>query len=526
MRKKMVLMIMGTVLCSSTLYGCTSSSSTTPVNTAAGTPGDKPTKLQMLISRPSTHGDYDNMLVWKEYEKISGITVVWNAIPDANFVEKRNILLAGGDLPDAIFRARLTNADLAARGADGTFIPLNDLINKYAPNFKKLMDQYPEVQKGVTQADGNIYSLPYFSDFQSANYGYKMFLNEAWAKRLGQSSPATTDEFYNLLTAFKSSDANGNGTADEVPLTAPGIYPIIVALEGFWGLGNRGLVHQFVDVDEAAGKLRFIPTDGRYKELLEYIHKLYADKLLDSEIFTMDTAKLTAKGEAGTVGAFVFANPVPIGNTHKDEYAGMNTLKGPHGDQLIAAINPLVRASGAFVITKANRHLEETMKWVDHWYSDEGARLFLMGVEGKTYTKTADGGYQFVEEITKNPKGLTLDEAAGQYLAWPGGGFPGIQAGVYTKSGSSFPASVQATERVKNYFPKVVWPEFTYTQEETDILASIGSDIATYVNEMQVKFISGAVPFTEWDKYVSTLQKMNLEQYMAVYNQAYKRFSN
>lgn len=33
-------------------------------------------------------------------------------------------------------------------GAQGTFVKLNDLIDKYAPNFKKLMDKYPDLKKG------------------------------------------------------------------------------------------------------------------------------------------------------------------------------------------------------------------------------------------------------------------------------------------------------------------------------------------------------------------------------------------
>lgn len=525
MNKKKAFFMITALLVSMTLYGCTSNNSNEEASPGNTEPSQsKPSQLRILMSQAPTHNNYDDMLVWQEYETISGIRIDWNAVPDADFVEKRNILLAGGDLPDAIFRARLTNADLAARGGDGTFIPLNDLIEQYAPNFKKLMDKHPEVKKGITQVDGNIYSLPHFSEFQSANYGYKMFINQAWMDQLNILAPTTTDEFYNLLAAFKTGDANGNGAMDEVPLTAPSLPPVIDALKGFWGLGNRGMVHQLVDVDEKTGKVRFIPTDERYKSLLEFVSKLYQEQLLDPEIFTMNTAKLTAKGEANTIGAFLFSNPVPIGNTYKDDYVGMNALKGPYGDQMISAVNPQLRASGAFVITKANKYPEETMKWVDYWYSDEGARLFLMGVEGKTYTKAADGTYEYTAEIANNPNGLTLDEAAGQYLAWPGGSFPGIQMGAYTKSGSSFPSAIAATELVQDYFPKEIWPEFTYSQEETDLLSSIGNDISTYVNEMQVKFVSGALSFSEWDKYVSTLDKMGLEQYMEVYAQAYERF--
>ncbi|GIN73955.1 ABC transporter substrate-binding protein [Bacillus sp. J14TS2] len=481
--------------------------------------------LKMLVSRSPVHADYSDMLVWKEYEKISGVHIEWELVPDTNFVEKRNILLASGDYPDAIYRAQLNNSDIAARGSDGIFISLNDLIEEHAPNLVKLFEKYPEVKAGITQADGNIYSLPFVSDFQSANYGAKLFLNKKWMDRIGADEPTTTDELYQLLKDFKEQDANGNGQNDEIPITGTEIASIENALKGFWGLGNRGGAHPMVDIDESTNDLRFIPTADQYKEVLEYLAKLYNEGLIDKEIFTMDTSKLTAKGEDDTVGAFIFANPVPIGQKTKDDYIGLQALKGPHGDQLISSLNPVLRNSGAFVITNVNKYPEETMEWVDYWYSEEGMKLFFMGKEGETFTKVGEDEYQYVDDIVSNPQGLTLDEAVGKYLAWPGAGQPTVQTEKFSKGGASYPSAIDATSKVSDYFPNEIWPQFTYTQEESDLLASTGNDLTTYVDEMKVKFITGETPFTEWNKYVDTLNKMGLDDYMDVYNQAFERFS-
>ncbi|WP_158299382.1 extracellular solute-binding protein [Paenibacillus antri] len=488
------------------------------------TSGGEPITLKMLTSRAPVHGDFGNMLVWREYEALSGVHVEWEQVPDANFAEKRNILLASGDVPDAIFRAQLQNSDIMKYGADGVFIPLNDLIERHAPNLKRIFELYPEVEKGITQPDGNIYSLPFVSDFQSANYGSKLFLNEKWMGRIGAKEPTTTEEYYALLKGFKEGDANGNGAMDEVPLTAPNIDAVINALRGFWGLGNRGSAHAMVDMDEEKGELRFIPADERYRELLEYIARLYNEKLLDEEIFTMNNPKMTAKGEADTVGSFVFVNPVPIGQTTKDDYIGMNALVGPRGDRMVSSINPKIRASGAFVITHRNAHPEETMKWVDYWYSEEGMKLFFMGVEGGTFRSLGEDRYEYVEDITHNPSGLTLDEAVGQHLAWPGAGQPTVQTEKFSKGGASYPSALEATAKVNAHFPKEVWAAFTYTSDESDVMASVGNDLTTYVNEMTVKFITGAAPFTEWGAYTDTLKRMGLEQYMQTYRQAYDRY--
>ncbi|MFD2115765.1 extracellular solute-binding protein [Paenibacillus yanchengensis] len=542
MTRKTVLSIVTYVVLMTLLVACGSSGnsggtpSTTPGTTEqAGetnkpgnggeAAGNEPITLKMLASRTPVHADYKDMMVWKDYEQMSGVTVEWDLVPDANFVEKRNILLAGGDYPDAIYRALLSNSDVMARGGEGVFIKLNDLIEQHAPNLMKLFEKYPEVRSGITQADGNIYSLPFVSDFESANYGGKMFINKKWLDQIGMAEPETTDDFYKMLKAFKEKDGNGNAQADEIPLTSTDIESIINALKGFWGLGNRGGAHPLVDMNEETNELRFIPGDDRYKEVLEFLNKLYKEDLIDKEIFTMNSSKLTAKGEDDLVGSFIFPNPVPIGQKTKDNYIGMHALKGPYGDQIITSVNPVLRNAGAFVITNKNQHPERTMQWVDYWYSEEGMELFFMGKEGETFTKTADGQYQYVEDITNNPNGLTLDEAVGQHMPWPGSGQPTVQTEKFSKGGASYPSAMEATAKVSEHFPKEVWTPFTHTQAESDFLASVGNDITTYVNEMKVKFISGSVPFSEWEKYMDTLNKMGLNDYMDVYKEAYNRYT-
>ena len=47
-----------------------------------------------------------------------------------------------------------------------------------------------------------------------------MWYNGTWLDKLNvKELPKTTDELYDLLTRFKNEDPNGNGKADEIPLT-------------------------------------------------------------------------------------------------------------------------------------------------------------------------------------------------------------------------------------------------------------------------------------------------------------------
>src|SRR5699024_7093174 len=113
---------------------------------------------------PATNPDWNDVLIWNEYEKMTNIDVNWEMVPYESREEKRNLALGGGELPDVFHGAGIPVSDQAKYGKEGVFIPLNDLIDEYAPNFKSIMEQYPEVEKSITMPDGNIYALPLIGD--------------------------------------------------------------------------------------------------------------------------------------------------------------------------------------------------------------------------------------------------------------------------------------------------------------------------------------------------------------------------
>ena len=47
----------------------------------------------------------------------------------------------------------------------------------------------------------------------------KLWFNYDWLEKLGLEEPQTTEELYEVLKAFKTQDPNGNGKANEIPLT-------------------------------------------------------------------------------------------------------------------------------------------------------------------------------------------------------------------------------------------------------------------------------------------------------------------
>src|SRR5699024_7569889 len=82
--------------------------------------------------------DWNDILVFNEYEKMTNINVNFELIPADSIPEKKNLRLGSGELPDAFYNMGLSQKDLKKYGEQGIFIKLNDLIENYAPNLNAL----------------------------------------------------------------------------------------------------------------------------------------------------------------------------------------------------------------------------------------------------------------------------------------------------------------------------------------------------------------------------------------------------
>ena len=484
----------------------------------------KPITMKAMVNRHAVQPPWNDILVWQEYEKMTGIKMEWEEVT-SELAAKRSLALASGEYPDIFYRANVSDAEIIKYGAEGVFLSLGDLIDKYAPNYKKFLNENPDAKKGITMADGNMYSLLYYMDVDANRITPKLFFNQEWLNRVGKSIPTTTEEFYALLKAFKDGDGNGNGKDDEIPWAAQNLEFIVNSLYGAWGLRNRGASHPYVDMDEQTGKLRFIPIQNEYKEMLQYLNKLYTEKLVDQEIFTMNIAQLVAKGEQDLVGVFSHTNNQQIGSTASPKFVGQTeALEGPNGHKLAMRLSNVAH-KGAFLITDKCKYPEAAMRWVDYFYSMEGGYFLFLGVEGVSYEKKADGTYDFYDKIVKEiPAGSTYDQVISAYVPIAGLNNPTIGKREYFRGAVMNPVGIGTAENLAPYVPKEIWAPFNYSLQDMDRLAALEGDIKSYIDQMQAQFIQGKASFADWDKYVSEIKKMGLEEYMEIYNIGYENY--
>jgi len=476
------------------------------------------------VAGPYTKGDFNDLAIWKEYEKISGIKVVFESVVSSGASEKIGLMFASNTLPDFFFKCQLSKTDVAKYAADGLLIPLDPYLKEYAPNFSKYLEADPSISKNIKMTDGKIYSFCYLVTAAPSRISPKLFVNNKWLQQSGIAMPKTTDDLYNALVAFRDSDYNGNGQKDEIGLVMDGPAGIYTALYGCFGLMTRGTAGGRWDIDEATNELRFIPTSDRYKEMLQYINKLYTEKLIDQEYFTTEIAKVTAKAQQNIIGFAFIHNNSYLGDIKDDFVTLPAPLIGPHGDQLYVGKTVPVGGLTAH-ITNVNKYPVETVRWIDYFYSEEGIRLYFMGIEGETYYIDENGNPQFTDYVKNNPDGLNMEEALGRYVCWSGGANPSVADDKHFGNHLISQITVDAANALLPYTPKEVWGSFTYTPQESKELSVLQQDIGTYIDEMTAKFVTGQESFDKWDEYVATIEKMGLSEYRKIVQAALDRYN-
>jgi len=478
----------------------------------------------MARIKPMNSKPYKDMPILKEYEELTNVHIEWTEVQDSAWNEKLNLVFASGDLPDAIYPSVNDDALILRYGSQGQIIPLEDLIEKWAPNLSKILKERPDLKSFITAPDGHIYALPVGEEAAFLNVADNLFIDKIWLDKLGLSIPKTTEEFYQVLKAFKEKDPNGNGKADEIPLSfvqEKGLAFWINSMFGSFGVLDNALHLMVKD-----GKVLFSPSLPGYKEGITYFHKLADEGLLDPESFTQNYSQFTAKGkmEETVLGSIICFLPHGIVGTEKvdKEYVVVGPLAGPGGDRLWNK-NPGIPglSRSGFAITSANKHPEATMRWIDQFMdSSDNAFIIQMGHIG--WDRTDSGQWFATSEGDYIPKDMSWGEW--RHIDQPGSSAAYLMVHPEDrKLDKNAGAKESFCVPYRPYFPKEVVPSVYMDPDAQNELTMLSTDINSYVEHMKAKWILDGGVDAEWEKYLGKLQDMNVDRYVEIYQEVFDR---
>lgn len=492
----------------------------------------KPLTLKMWAQRLGSYrgNDYNDKISFQEMEKRTNVKINFEISTGTGYEEQFNLMMASQDLPDLILYSSW-DKNAATYGQQGALLPLEDLIAEHAPNFSRILAEYPELRGQITAADGHIYYLPNLA--LEGQLLVQMFpqIRFDWLDKLGLDEPETTDEWYQVLKAFKELDANGNGLTDEIPYVPLNISNLMMMFAPAWGFNYQGAQTGFF-IDN--GVVKYSPYEDRYVELLEYLNRLYAEGLMDptyaSGDYSTNYANLREKVSnditgvwMGWAGSFMGTFRTLKQDDPNFHIGPIAPPKGPYGDQW--HISARWQSSGiGMAIASTTKHPVEAIKWLDYQYSEEGILLNNFGVEGVSYDMI-NGYPTFKPHVFNNPDGLSPEESLLTYV--PGGGsWATVSDGRYLEQyNPPEPPGYTVTERVAPYVNMSrMLPPVQFTQEEQRILTPIMMDLTTFVEENVNNFILGRKPLSEFPKFQQDLKKMQIEKVISIYQDAYNRF--
>jgi putative aldouronate transport system substrate-binding protein len=163
------------------------------------------------------------------------------------------------------------------------------------------------------------------------------------------------------------------------------------------------------------------------------------------------------------------------------------------------------------------------MRYLDYFYNSEGTKLVRLGVEGLTYQRGPNGKYEYMDWVSKDPQGRTVDRMVGTFTIFPGGGIPQMITDDIDLSAAQWPEIKASTNNYLPYLPQE-YLRLSFTQDEIIELNAMSNDILTYIEEMEIKYTTGIESFGNWDTFIRNLERMNARRYTELYDVAYQRW--
>lgn len=500
--------------------------------------------LKVLVAQSPFVQDINTNEFTQYYEDKTNVHIEWDVLSadltgDAK-TQKINVLLASGSYPDVFMLnpnagagALINRSIQVVYGEQGVFLPLNNLIDKYTIHIKKMLAEDKYIKQSATTPNGNIYGLPSMSYVYHLTAPNKMWVYEPWLKKLGIKEPETTEEFYQMLKAFKERDPNGNGKADEIPLAAIGtrlnwgVIPFLMSAFTYYS----DFTSSSKNYIQENGKVEFVPSKLEFKEGLKFIRKLYTEGLLVKDFITMDSKQITALGENPDTpvlgaapslwwGSFTI-NEGPSGR-FKD-YTAIAPLKGPKGLRIApVGLFPSADAS-AFNITKDCKYPEVAIRWIDWFFSFEGGLTGMYGLEGKGWRRGNEGE----KSISGGP---ALFATLGDYGK--------IQNTHWSNMAQFYEPEKQRLGIVATEIESRLYnlthdkyemfkiskniPDMYMTEKQSTDLAELDVLINKSVEQWIAQFITGAKDLDkDWDSFVNELDRLGLKRSLEIRQEVY-----
>lgn len=329
------------------------------------------------------------------------------------------------------------------------------------------------------------------------------------------SMPTTTDEFEAVLKAFKEQDANGNGDAsDEIPFSTDPNNKHIEAMAGYFGLPMNKL-----GIAIQNEKVVYGGVSNTYREFLSWFHKLYAEGLVDVELYTQDSSTWEGKGNQDLYGVSIAYG--------SNEFTGIPAAEERGDFDSMPVLNTdkdgiWLRDTEGFsvyrtqaVITNKAEHPEIICRWFDNAFALENGIGCNRGPVGVIVNKE-DDGYHAIDTTT-------LSEEDQEKYSW-GNLWPQSLPKYlpvdfeFVEEHPMYDEKKATEEAYEANLTKEIIPSYWIDLDKIDTFSDTNTAIKDFFEQQQAQFVCGELDIdndADWQAYVDGMYSLGLEDWVA-----------
>lgn len=483
--------------------------------------------VQGNLGLQSSYLTADESPFHKGLQEMTGIKIDWQfPVEGSDGTAAYNMLLQEAELPNIIsgyvFDATEANELMDA----GLIVDLTDYVQKYAPDYwAYITDPANEIDyKSLQTTDGKLWGFGAFMETDENITYLGPVIRKDWLEECGLSEPVTLEDWENVLVTFKQKYGAVFSFAQN-RFNWAGISS---------GTGAFATLEAKYYVDDN-GKVQLGNAQVEWKKMMETLNRWYNMNLIDIDFARNTDNDVRAKVLRNEVGVAVTAMSQMTAwiKDAQEQHTGAEWMGIEYPREAPGAPTKYIyteagkrSANNAAVITTSSSEEEiiAACKLLNYGFTEDGILYWNYGQEGVSYEINENGEPQFTKLVTEDPLGIT--EACVKYTGTHAAGIS-IQQWSYAKAKFAPEAVEAVTKWVSNTVAKdYILPT---TPKEADVAAQVTdykSSIATYVNEMALKFVTGKEPLNDanWKKYLKQLEGYGLNDLLKLEQEAYEAY--
>ncbi len=469
--------------------------------------------------------DFNEHSVFQAVEERTGVHLEFVAAGGMGDAEALTLWAAAGTLPDLIPNAAANypgGGEVAV--ADDILLDVFPYL-EYAPDYDYYRTRTAKDEQDSLTDSGYVVELTsFFSEDLGPSTG--PMIRQDWLDNLNLKTPVTYDDWHAVLSAFKQEYDPAYTFLLPNTISAQNNY----FASGFGVLSYtanaRGRVTDpFYQVD---GTAKFSLLEDGFLDYITLLNQWYSEGLISRDFVSCE-----ADTNGPDLAGYVTSGETGIWFGDVSQMQSYDDSANDPEFHCVAITDPVQKAGDvthfdsdrtgltSYSVAATCENPEVVMQWINYWFTDEGILLSNYGIEGESYVLDENGTPQYTELMTANPDGDTFKTCQLLYTM--------VMVPTVLDTSASFglynDAQLEAQEIwSSNIDNAYVLPEISMTEDESNELSSIYSDLSTMVSEKLIRFIIGDEPLQTWDAFVEDMKAMDAERCVEIYQTALDRY--